>query len=303
MHGIDFYIWQNIQSLEHYNNITAPSLRVRSIILIAFWVPHAWIHNLVDFSLTHDCWATNFIFDVADLHQAISGARMDHVEFDLARYLPAQGSSNIVTYQLPRSQHNDLVIADQILACIYYVIKRWLGFPLDSKSTLQAQVMAEFVKANSIPSILLLDGMWTLFNDPVGTLIGTNGKWAKTVKDTMVIQTLSSLIARHPFWKQDTSAYQVLCLLNDQRIAWDAVHANALDHRITSSHSPIQHLPLQLSYDTKKTLMKAFSQFLRDLLPVVKDGPLAHVNSTKKKRQKVAKKPDFYMPFRDLAPT
>ncbi|RDB26596.1 hypothetical protein Hypma_005590, partial [Hypsizygus marmoreus] len=31
-------IWQNIQSLEHYNNITAPSLKVaRSIILIAFW--------------------------------------------------------------------------------------------------------------------------------------------------------------------------------------------------------------------------------------------------------------------------
>ncbi|RDB17031.1 hypothetical protein Hypma_002029 [Hypsizygus marmoreus] len=126
---------------------------------------------------------------------------------------------------------------------------------------LQAQVMAKFVKANSIPSILLLDGMWTLFNDSVGTLIGTNnGKWSKTVKDTMIIQTLGSLIARHPFWKQDTSAYRVLYLLNDTRIAWDAVYANALDHRITSSHPPVQHLPLQLSYNTKKTLMKAFSQ-------------------------------------------
>ncbi|RDB26592.1 hypothetical protein Hypma_005589 [Hypsizygus marmoreus] len=174
---------------------------------------------------------------------------------------------------------------------------------LGLKIQLQAQVMAEFVKAHSIPSILLLDGMWTLFNDPVGTLIGTNGKWAKTVKDTVVFPNSQFPNCTSPFLKQNTSAYRVLCLLNDTHIAWDAVHANALDHRITSSHLPIQHLPLQLSYDTKKTLMKAFSQFLRNLLPVVKDGPLAHVNSTNKKCQKVAKKPDFYMPFCDLAPT
>ncbi|KAF8055700.1 hypothetical protein FPV67DRAFT_1434682 [Lyophyllum atratum] len=49
--------------------------------------------------------------------------------------------------------------------------------------------------------------------------------------------------------------------------------------------------------------MKNFLLYLRRLLPIVHDGIEAHKNSPDWALQKLATDPDYFMPFRDVAPT
>jgi hypothetical protein len=96
----------------------------------------------------------------------------------------------------------------------------WLYFPSEPKQILQYKAL-DMILSVAPPSVLLLDLMWRLYNDPIGKFMGVQCKRDLTMKDfDKVISTLHNSLQTAGFTNSSSLMHLALDVLSDLHSLW-----------------------------------------------------------------------------------
>jgi hypothetical protein len=130
-------------------------------------------------------------------------------------------------------------------------------------------------------SVLLLNPMWHLYNDPIGKLMGVRRKRDLMMKDfNKVISTLHNSLQTAGF----TDSLSLMCLALDVLSDLHSLWMSQPTIKPTQSHilavvTPSPTLPISSTPDDLSSQCNVFIQYLWMLMPIVKDGTKSHLKS------------------------
>jgi hypothetical protein len=301
-------LWDRLRGLERYRSITAVELcYTQSVIMMSEWKIINWLQTEISTAYSSTSrssssnWLQRLINDIEGYHTSSIGAGQT-VEFCSAAYLPSLDTPRMFKYKVPRFIVGAAVVRtiDTVNDCL----KMWLYFPSGSKQILRYKAL-DMILSVAPQSVLLLEPMWRLYNDPIGKLLGVRCKRDLTIKDfDKVISTLHISLQTAGFTDSLSPMRLALDVLSDLNSLWMSQPTiKPTRSRIPAVISRPLPLPISSSPDDLSSQCNVFIQYLRMLMPIVKDGTMKYINSKDRMLSRVAKKPDHFLPFRERAPT
>lgn len=109
---------------------------------------------------------------------------------------------------------------DILTAIISSTIRLWLGFPAD-QDVLAQLTLLEVITSNSPSSILFLDTVWEMYNNPFATVFNKNWDMRRSRdKLSQALHTFGELFPSHPFAISDSLSYRKLQYLSELIQLW-----------------------------------------------------------------------------------
>jgi hypothetical protein len=200
------------------------------------------------------------------------------VEFCSADYLPSLDTPRMFKYKVPQ-----FIIGAAVVCTINMVnncLKMWLYFSSGPKQILQYKAL-DMILSVAPPLVLLLELMWHLYNDPIGKLLGVWCRRDLMVKDfDKVISTLHISLQTAGFTDSSSPMRLALDVLSDLNNLWISQPTiKPMRSRIPIIISHPLPLPISSSPDDLSSQCNIFIQYLRMLMPIVKDGTMKYINS------------------------
>jgi hypothetical protein len=172
-------LWDQLRGLEGYWSITAVELcYTQSIIMMSEWKIINWLQTEIgtaylSTSRLSSCnWLQHLITDIEDYHTSSIRAGKT-INFCSEDYLPSLDTPCIFKYKVPQ-----FIVGAAVVRTINTVndcFKMWLYFPSEPKQILWYKAL-DMILSVAPSSVLLLDPMWCLYNDPIGKLMGVQRK-------------------------------------------------------------------------------------------------------------------------------
>ncbi|KAG5337039.1 hypothetical protein C0989_011043 [Termitomyces sp. Mn162] len=288
-------IWAVIQDLEKHTHISCAEQHLLRISIISAWMaPYQLLllHINAMLSKLHDLnenssWILKLMRHIGTIIE-ISGPFQTQKTFILhsEAYIPDIPSKRYC-YKPPRLLDTDKGHKEQISHDAMLIAQFWLDFPQTNNAFEKYQILQLLYDGIQSPSIFMLDCIWNVFQDPHKALVDASHRGGPRTL-TSAVQALDKALKTHHIADYNSPERQYLPLL-------DGI-TDLFIKRHTSSIQNPQSLMLSHSYNN-------FLNFLRKFLPIVYDGIHAHTTSSDQKMHKLANDPDYFMPFRDIAPT
>jgi hypothetical protein len=152
-----------------------------------------------------------------------------------------------------------------------------------------------------------MEPMWRLYNAPIAVLMGTRRTRRFTdVEFDKVIAILRESLEISGLLNPSSPIRLALDVLSDLNAVWvnssDPKAGRAPKAAVSMSTIPSPTSTV-ISTNDMTVKSKVFLNYLKMLLPIARDGPTQHLNSSEKLVSRVAKRPDHLIPFRECAPT
>ena len=302
-------LWERLRGLGRYRSITAVELcYTQSIIMMSEWKIINWLQTEISSAYSSTSrssssnWLQRLINDIERYHTSSIGSSQT-IDFCSEDYLPSLDTPCIFKYKVPRFIVG--AAAERTIDAVNDCLKLWLYFPSEPKQILQYKAM-DMILSVAPGSVLLLDPMWRLYNDPIGILLGVRRKRNLTIKDfDKVISTLHISLQTAGFMDSSSPLRLALDVLSDLHSLWISQPTRKPTRlRIPAVITPSPpSLPISSTPDDLSSQCNVFLQYLRTLMPIVKNGMKPYLKSKDPMLCKVANRPDHFLPFRERAPT
>jgi hypothetical protein len=217
-------VWDRLKGLEHYRSITAVELcYMQSIIMMSEWKMINWLQMEISSAYSSmsrsssSNWLQHLINDIEHYHTSSIGASQT-ISFCSENYLPSLDTPSTFKYKVPRFIVG--AATERTIDAVNDCLKLWLCFPSESKQILRYKAM-DMILSVAPASVLLLDPMWCLYNDPIGKLLGVRRKRDLTIKDfDKVINTLHISLQTAGFTDSSSPLRLALDVLSDLHGLW-----------------------------------------------------------------------------------
>ena len=324
-------MWTDISGLHRFNTISGVDSRVRHFVaMFASWSPFAWLEDLISKKVAllpdlqfkpsdQKTWIDRL---VCDMYDVTSGSRGNgDKEFDPTLYL-ANSTAGTFRHAHGKYTRAPEVIMKKTRANCLGCLKKWLYFPLDSRSELQYMIMECLIKRSPSNAFFLLTEVWELFSNPIPHF--GRGRRLNSFTLSDVDEQLSVVLDPLSLFKEGSSELSILdtlaCLFDRWSDKDGPVHQlQTSKSRVPiGSHTsravtPIRILPNpMMSQDRQEISCGIFLQFLQPILRAMHksrnaDGTTQVTintgNSTNPILLRIRDNPDYYLPFREYAPT
>lgn len=215
---------------------------------------------------------------------------------------------------IPRDPRtSDQSDSDWILTHVVRTIRVWLRFPTNTR-LLAAFFVGHLLSTFHNPDLLLLPVVWRHHQDIKARLLGNRGGRHESLTLRM-LEPFINAIHHHPLSRygsaesaalRDISSLVARCCPHLRSMTLELVRCLDLN-RPDRLHPPEIQLPLARSRGSQSAnasnTLDGLIQCVRELLPMVQDGHVHALPNPTKLQKLVASRPDFYCPFRELAPS
>ncbi|KAF9455283.1 hypothetical protein BDZ94DRAFT_1242363 [Collybia nuda] len=275
-------LWPELTGLKQINSISKVDIRLRfALTILATWTPFMWLDTIIG--------------------TALSGLTIQHVS---VLEMPQDSSwPPTFTWDIGKALENTRITSTQAL-------RFWLQFPSDTTTLAQYAVIDACITLGLPTSFFLLEEVWDLFKNPMPIL--KNSMQARNLKSQdAIIQTIHNAFHDHSYMieaSKETAGLNLLGFLFDE---WS--NSGGLSKKFSTALKPSKScqqltiLTTSIPCDLSETPLLVFTEFLRQLEPSIHvvgttGDTLSNIENNPM-LERLLKKPDHFMPFRECAPT
>lgn len=330
-----FYVstmWKDLSGLHYYNAVSDVDTRIRhGMTMFGTHSSFAWLTRVINDTvkkLDHilvlefekKTWIQKLVTDIYDAICKRSGDRTP--TFIPQKYLPdSTAEQTTISLAKIRFTTKKEIVLPHVRKFCRLLLKTWLGFPLGDIHECRYLVMQAFINCAPPDSngFFLLTDSWTLFSEPTKYLALVDGKPTRLSSEN-IYDLVYSVLSGHRIFKPNTPEASYLETLDFLTHRWssDTGPAHTKQHFLkTRSRKNIAILPDQeedtaVMQGSQEVRSDVFLTWLRGILPLVQPAEnetattpysLDTSKQTDPILHKIQQRPDFYLPFRDRAPT
>jgi hypothetical protein len=215
--------WINITGLTQSSNLTTVETTMTRVFCMEGTLKfHYWLLHIIPAALDRTSnsnfqprlWIDRLAADVQT--SVLVGGAASFVSSD---YLPKLPYVRTYTMTCTKRRYQN---REQLISIMSSTLRHWLHFPTEENSIAQL-VLLEILLNSSLTSILFLDKIWEMYNDPFGTVFSYNWDIRRSkTKLTIALENFKKQFALHPFAITSSSSYLKLQGLSDLIKGWIA---------------------------------------------------------------------------------
>lgn len=301
-------LWSDVTCLTHQDAYSAVDLRVRRMLIMhSHYASNNWLETIIHKASSRissllkqpyeQCnWIERLICDIHNAMASSSSKRQR--SFSSGAYLPDIPSVS-TSIPLGRRSTDPKTIKERARSGCRTLLKTWLNFPLDPADERRYDITKFLRQFSSHHAIFLLDNTWQLFIN-ADVVVG---------KSESIYNGLSTALESHPLNNPESTESTFLKHLQNLFVQWGEWLKPA-SHLKKSPQSNPDTPNVPITSEIAKIRHQFFIHWLRQILPVLHSNPedensvsVQLTDSGNPLQKKVCSNPDFYLPFRERAPT
>ena len=219
----------------------------------------------------------------------------------------------VPSIKVPRPQnHKDIPVIDWVVQQVVRVVRTWARFPTNTR-LVAAYFVCHIVRTFHNPDVLLLPHMWRMHQN-IKTELLQSTSLRHTSLTLAMLQPVVDVLSKHPLadvnspesaLMHDISALVTICMPSIKDLSVHLIMSLGLHDpdRLASPQVPLTNNLPPITQGNRLKGLQGLKKFIRELLPLVDGESLKLPQNPTKLQSLVMSRPDFYCPFRELAPS